>query len=106
MTTQLAPIKELLPPLQAGSFTPTLKRRTEEFYGSIAGLLEAWIRRRRSPHTQRAYRQDVMSLVQFLDLDWSTESYRLLMITVQDVQAYRDMLREKDAAPKTLNRRI
>lgn len=106
MTTQLAPIKELLPPMQAGSFTPALKRRVEDFYGSIAELFEAWIRRRRSPHTQRAYRQDVMGLVQFLDLDWSTESYRLLMVTVQDVQGYRDMLREKDAAPKTLNRRI
>jgi integrase/recombinase XerD len=106
MTTQLAPIKELLPPLQAGSYTPILKKRVEDFYGSIAELFEAWIRRRRSPHTQRAYRQDVMGLVQFLELDWPAESYRVLMVTVQDVQAYRDMLRQKDAAPKTLNRRI
>jgi site-specific recombinase XerD len=106
MTSQLAPIEELLPPMQAGSFTPVLKKRVEDFYGSIAELFEAWIRRRRSPHTQRAYRQDVMGLVQFLNLNWPGESYRLLMVTVQDVQAYRDMLRSKDAAPKTLNRRI
>jgi site-specific recombinase XerD len=106
MPTQLAPLPELLPPIQAGSFTPSAKKRTEEFYGSIAEIFETWIRRRRSPHTQRAYRQDVMGLVDFLKLPWPRESFRLLTVTVQDVQAFRDMLRAKDAASKTLNRRI
>lgn len=47
-----------------------------------------------------------MGLVQFLKLAWPPESVRLLTVTVQDLQAYRNWLREKDAAPKTLNRRV
>src|SRR5258708_3909417 len=47
-----------------------------------------------------------MGLVDFLKLPWPRESFRLLTVTVQDVQAFRDMLRAKDAASKTLNRRI
>src|SRR5260370_30829046 len=98
MPTQLAPLPELLRPIQAGSVTQVKKKRTEEFYGSIAEMFEAWIKRRRSPHTQRAYRQDVMGLMAFLNLRWPKGSFRLLAVTVQDVQAFRDMLREKDAA--------
>jgi site-specific recombinase XerD len=108
MTTQLARLEaaESLPPILAGQQTPAVKRKVQEFYGSIAELFGLWIGRRRSPHTQRAYQQDVMGLVQFLKIPWPTESVRLLTVTVQDLQAYRSYLRDKDAAPKTLNRRI
>jgi hypothetical protein len=42
----------------------------QEFKASIAELLELWIGRCRSPHTQRAYMQDVMGLIQFLEIPW------------------------------------
>ena len=108
MTTQLARIEAAknVPPILAGQQTPAVKHKVQEFYSSIAELFELWLGRRRSPHTQRAYRQDVMSLVQFLEISWPSKSLRLLTVTVQDVQAYREWLRQKDAAPKTLNRRI
>ena len=51
-----------LPPILAGSFTPNVKRRLESFYFSVASIFESWVQRRRSPHTQRAYREDVLSL--------------------------------------------
>lgn len=108
MTTQLARLEaaESLPPILAGQQTPAVKQKVREFYASIAELFELWIGRRHSPHTQRAYRQDVMGLVQFLEISWPTQSFRLLTVTVQDLQAYRNWLRDKDAAPKTLNRRV
>src|SRR5688572_3339427 len=108
MSTQLARIKptESLPPILAGQNTPSVKLKVQEFYGSLAELFEVWIGRRRSPHTQRAYRQDVMGLVQFLKIAWPSESVRLLTVTVQDLQSYRNWLREKNAAPKSLNRRV
>jgi site-specific recombinase XerD len=108
MPTQLARLEpaESLPPILAGQQTPVVKEKVKKFYASIAVLFELWIGRRRSPHTQRAYRQDVMGLIGFLEIPWPTDSVRLLTVTVQDLHAYRDWLREKDAAPKTLNRRI
>jgi len=33
-------------------------------------LFEAWVARRNSAHTQRAYREDVMSFVKFAGIDW------------------------------------
>jgi integrase/recombinase XerD len=108
MPSQLARLEanESLPPILAGQQTPAVKRKVHEFYSSIAELFELWIGRRRSPHTQRAYRQDVMGLVQVLEISWPSESVQMLTVTVQDLHAYRNWLREKNAAPKTLNRRI
>lgn len=108
MPAQLVSFKQAqsLPPVLAGQNTPAVKLKVQEFYGSIADLFELWIGRRRSPHTQRAYRQDVMGLVHFLGINWPDDSMRMLAVTVQDLQAFRSALREKDAAPKTLNRRI
>src|SRR5438105_1779970 len=37
---------------------------------SAASLFEAWVTRRKSAHTQRAYREDVMSFVRFAGIDW------------------------------------
>lgn len=95
-----------LPPILAGNFNPTVKKRVEQFYFSVASIFESWVARRRSPHTQRAYRADVMSFVRFLEIEWPGESTSLLSAGVKDVQAFRDLLLEKNAAPKTINRRI
>ncbi|MBI1754595.1 MAG: site-specific integrase, partial [Acidobacteria bacterium] len=106
MTTQLTPISELLPPILAGRYTPAMRQRVSEFFSSVASIFESWVARRHSRHTQRAYRTDVLAFVQFLGLQWPEEATELLSATVRDVQAFRDELKAKNAAPKTLNRRI
>jgi site-specific recombinase XerD len=80
--------------------------RIEGFYASIPRILEAWIQRRSSPHTQRAYRQDLLGFVHWLGIPWPERAVQLLAVSILDVQAYRQALLEKGAAPKTLNRRI
>jgi len=95
-----------LPPLLAGHYTPALKRRLEQFYRSVAGIFEAWVDRRPSPHTRRAYRTDVMSFVRFLGLAWPEDSLELLKVSIREVQAFRDQLKRGGAAPKTINRRV
>ncbi len=69
-------------------------------------MFERWATRRGSSHTQRAYRRDVLSFVEFLGLDWPEQAERLLRASVADVQRWRDAMREESKAPKTLNRRI
>jgi integrase/recombinase XerC len=96
----------MLPPILTGSFTPDVKRRVERFYISIAEIFEAWVTRRQSPHTQRAYREDFMAFVKFLEIEWPAQAWRILTASIKDVQAFRDLLIAKNAAPKTLNRRI
>ena len=54
-----------LPPVLHGSLTPDLAGRVGEFYSSVAAIFEAWVNRRKSGHTQRAYRGDVIAFVQF-----------------------------------------
>jgi len=94
------------PPILAGQETPAVRRRVEEFYNSVEQIFESWVKRRNSPHTQRAYRQDVMSFIRFCRIGWPQESTRLFAVSVTDVQAFRDELRRLDMAPKTLNRRV
>jgi site-specific recombinase XerD len=94
-----------LPPILTGT-TPLVRRRVEQFYFSVASCFESWVKRRQSPHTQRAYREDVMAFVRFLEIAWPEKSWELLRVSVKDVQAFRDELLSRDAAPKTLNRRI
>src|ERR1039457_7354231 len=108
MTTQLA-TKENgpgLPPILAGNLTPDVRRRVEQFYFSVASCFRAWVSRRQSPHTQRAYREDVMAFVRFMEIDWPDQATELLRVSVKDVVAFRDHLQVRNAAPKTLNRRI
>jgi site-specific recombinase XerD len=76
------------------------------FYASIADLLETWVRRHASPHTRRAYRNDILAFVRFLELEWPRQGHQLLAVSVSGVQNYRDSLIAKGSAPKTLNRRI
>ncbi len=95
-----------LPPILLGRLTPEVHHGVETFYSCVADLFETWVARRRSPHTQRAYRQDVESFIRFVGFDWPAESWRMYTVSVKDVQAYREHLILHQAAPKTLNRRI
>ncbi|MCA1606429.1 MAG: site-specific integrase [Acidobacteria bacterium] len=64
------------------------------------------VQRHKSQHTQRAYREDVMSFVRFLGIEWPQGSIRLLTASIKDVQAFRDRMLERGQAPKTINRRV
>jgi len=95
-----------LPPVLAGHQTPEIRARAESFYAGVAELFERWVARRPSNHTQRAYRRDVLSFVDFLGLVWPREAFRLLLASVADVHGWRDSMMAETKAPKTLNRRI
>jgi site-specific recombinase XerD len=95
-----------LPPVLAGHVTPEVQARVEQFYLSMPDILEAWVKRYQSSHTQRCYREDVMRFVRHLGLAWPEEAHGLLRATVQDMQRYRDDLLARQAAPKTVNRHI
>jgi hypothetical protein len=95
-----------LPPILAGAATPAIRQRVEDFYFSLASIFESWVSRRQSPHTQRAYREDVMVFVKFMGIGWPDQATALLSVSIKDVQAFRDGLLKHNAAPKTLNRRI
>ncbi|TWU59611.1 tyrosine-type recombinase/integrase [Crateriforma conspicua] len=97
---------QLLPPILAGQQTPTTQKKVERFYLSLEEMLERWITRRQSPHTQRAYRQDIESLLSFLPIVWPRDSLQLLTVTVADVQRWRDAMIAGGKAPKTINRRV
>lgn len=108
MSTGLVPVadQELLPPILAGHDTPQVRQRVERFYLSVAEIFEAWVARRKSLHTQRAYREDVMSFVKFMKMGWPEDSVAFLTVSIKDVQEFRDEMISNGAAPKTLNRRI
>lgn len=95
-----------LPSIIVGSDTPAARRKVARFYGSVADIFEAWVHRRESPHTQRAYRGDVMAFVDFIGIAWPTESWRLFSVSVADVQRFRDELDAAGRSANTLNRRI
>src|SRR5262249_27517056 len=98
--------QDLLPPAMLGTATPEVLKRVESFYFSVAEIFERWVTRRTSPHTQRAYREDVMAFVKFAVIVWPRESHKMLMRTIKCIQAFRDELLANDLAPKTINRRI
>jgi site-specific recombinase XerD len=95
-----------LPPVIAGAHTPQIEQRVEGFYNSVAAIFEAWVKRRSSDHTQRAYRGDVMAFVQFCGIAWPQEAAKLLRASIRDVQAFKEQMQNKKAAPKTIIRRI
>src|SRR5581483_10902075 len=69
-------------------------------------IFESWVKRWKSRHTQRAYREDVMGFVKFTGIRWPQDSIELLKVPVTDVMAWRDAMLAQDQAPKTINRRI
>lgn len=95
-----------LPPMLSGSATPATKATVERFYLSVAELFELWVQRRDSPHTQRAYRGDVMAFIAFVGIKWPDESWRMFQVSVADTQRFREHMLAQNMAPKTLNRRI
>jgi site-specific recombinase XerD len=95
-----------LPPILAGTAPEQIQERVERFYLSVARIFEAWVARRSSHHTQRAYRQDVMAFIAFMQIPWPAGATTLLQTSVRDVHAWRDQLVADEAAPKTLNRRV
>jgi integrase/recombinase XerC len=108
MDSQLVPKNNQpgLPPILAGNVTADVRQRVGQFFSSVASLFESWVTRRKSHHTQRAYREDVMSFVRFLGIEWPDQAMALLSVSVRDVLAFRELLLSKNAAPKTINRRI
>jgi len=94
-----------LPPVIAGANTPEIERRVENFFHSVASIFEAWVNRRKSEHTRRAYRGDVMAFVEFRRFAWPKDSGQLLRVSILDVQAFKDYMVKHNAAPKTMNRR-
>ena len=104
---ELIPVQtRSLPPILAGAEAPAIRVAVENFYSSVAAIFEAWVKRRESPNTQRAYREDVMAFVGWMGWTWPKDSMALLGVTVSDVHAYRDWMRDGGLAPKTMNRRI
>jgi integrase/recombinase XerC len=95
-----------LPPVLHGSMTPAVAGRVSDFYGSIAALFDAWVNRRKSEHTRRAYRGDVMAFVQFMGWRWPDDASNLLRSSLLDVQAFKADIGKHGGAGKTINRRI
>src|SRR5689334_14419927 len=93
-----------LPPVIAGAYTPEIQGRVENFFHSIASIFEAWVNRRTSEHTQRAYRGDVMAFVDFCKFVWPNDSAKLLRVSILDVQAFKEHIGKNGGAPKTINR--
>jgi integrase/recombinase XerD len=95
-----------LPPILTGNAPGRAEERVAQFFLAVAQIFEAWVARRASKHTQRAYRQDVMAFVAFRRIAWPESATAMFRTSVADVHAWRDHLVAAGAAPKTLNRRI
>jgi len=93
-------------PVLHGRATPAVQAQLEEFAANVATLFELWIHRRESPHTQRAYRDDVMAFVKFRRWTWPDDASAMLQVSIRHVLDFRQHLLDQDATPKTINRRI
>jgi site-specific recombinase XerD len=104
--TEVVLTKRELPPALLGSATPENRQRIENFFFSVATIFEAWVNRRKSEHTRRAYRGDVMDFVRFMKWRWPDDAVELLSASILDVQGWKNKMTEQNAAPKTVNRRV
>lgn len=95
-----------LPPVLSGRETEAVQAQVEGFYSNVASIFELWVNRRESPHTRRAYRDDVMAFVRFMGWRWPQDASGLLSVSIAQVLDFRGLLLDQDAAPKTINRRI
>jgi len=93
-------------PILEGHYTLSVDEKVKRFVLGVPEILERWISRRASPHTQRAYRQDLFTFIGFAGITWPEQASDLFSITVAQVHAYRDWMIARDDAPKTINRRI
>ncbi len=73
-----------MPPILAGAFTQVAGHNVERFYLSVGEIFEAWVNRRKSPHTRRAYREDVMAFIDFLGIEWPKRSFELLTASIKE----------------------
>jgi hypothetical protein len=71
-----------LPPVQAGHLTPGPRRKL--LPRGIAEMFERWAAQRGSSYTKRAYRHDVLSVVEFLGIRWFEDAEKLLRASVAD----------------------
>src|SRR5437899_7014513 len=62
-----------------------LEKKNKKYYLSVAEIFERWVERRTSPHTRRAYRQDVMAFVEHLGIVWPHDATAPLQLKVADV---------------------
>jgi site-specific recombinase XerD len=95
-----------LPPILEGCYTLSVEDKVRRFVLGVPEMLERWISRRASPHTQRAYRQDLFTFIGFAGIAWPEEAQDLFTVTVAQVHAYRDWMLGRSDAAKTINRRI
>jgi site-specific recombinase XerD len=96
----------LLPAILVGHHTPGVADRVNKFCLSVADIFEAWVNRCHSPHTRRAYRADVMSFVDFMEITWQEAATDILKVTIADVLDFRSYLLDLGMAPKTVLRRV
>ena len=96
---------EILPPILEGRATTEVVALRDRFFGGLAELLEGWIRRHESQHTQRAYRQDIFSFIDWMGWRWPEDAQGFLSVPVSAVIDYRDEI-AKSYAPMTVNRRL
>lgn len=94
-----------LPPIPDGCYTDSIEEARRQFVLGVPELLERWISRRASRHTQRAYRQDLLTFIRFAGFAWPGDAPVLFRIKVAEVHAYRDWMISRGDAPKTINRR-
>lgn len=80
--------------------------RIHSFFQAVPEIFEAWIQRRESPHTQRAYRGDVMAFVAFMGWRWPEDGIQLLRVPIRQVLLFRQTQIDRGHAAKTINRRI
>jgi site-specific recombinase XerD len=95
-----------LPPILEGCYTLSIEEAVRQFVLGVPELLERWISRRASPHTQRAYRQDLFTFIGFAGIAWPEQATALFSVKVAQIHAYRDWMLARSDAPKTINRRI
>jgi site-specific recombinase XerD len=93
-------------PILDGCYTLAVEDKARRFVQGVPEMLERWVSRRASPHTQRAYRQDLFTFIDFANLRWPDEAAALFAVTVGQVHAYRDWMLQRGDAPKTVNRRV
>ena len=57
-----------LPPVLLEAAPAAIRGRIASFYDNVPAMFHSWVARRQSPHTQRAYRNDVLAFVAFLQI--------------------------------------
>jgi hypothetical protein len=81
----------------AGFLDPEIRIRVESFYSSVYEIVERWVNRPRSLHTRRSHKEGVLSFVRYRGIVWPQEASSLFLVSVAEVQEYRDCARRRPA---------